>query len=72
MPYAAKRKLENEKKLKKEASKCKKINSFLTKSSWETRGETCGKETLASAHPWKKLGTLLLQVVSPQHLNRLF
>ena len=47
MPYAAKRRLENEKKLKKEASKiskCKKVNSFFTKSSTgETRGETCGE-----------------------------
>ena len=43
MPYAAKRRLENEQKLKKEASKCKKINSFFIKSSWETRGEVCGE-----------------------------
>ena len=43
MPYVAKRRLENEKTLKKEASKCKKINSFFTKSSWETRGEECGE-----------------------------
>ena len=46
MPYVAKRRLENEKTLKKEASKCKKINSFFTKSSWKTRGETCGEGPL--------------------------
>ena len=43
MPYAAKRSLENEKKLKHEASKCKKINLFFTKSSGETRGEARGE-----------------------------
>ena len=36
MPYAAKQRLENEKKLKEEASKCKKINSFFTRKSSET------------------------------------
>ena len=38
MPYAAKRRLENEKKLKEQASKCKKINSFFTRRSSE-KGE---------------------------------
>jgi hypothetical protein len=40
MPYAAKRRLEKEKKLKKEASKCQKINTFFTKRS---SGEACEK-----------------------------
>ena len=40
MPYAAKRRLEKEKKLKKEASKCQKINTFFTKRS---SGEECEK-----------------------------
>ena len=41
MPYAAKRRLKNEKKLKEEASECKKINSFFTRKS---SNETCEKE----------------------------
>ena len=39
----SKTKIGKRKKLKKEASKCKKINSFFTKSSRETRGEACGE-----------------------------
>ena len=62
MPYAAKRRLENEKKFKKEASKCQKINSFFAKRS---SGEACEKGHPSLSPSLEELATLLLRVLSP-------
>ena len=72
MPYAQKRRLEQEKELENEASKCKKIKSFFTRSSHEARNEACKKKDPPNtAHYWKKLETLLPEVLLP-HQTRLF